>query len=79
MLGVLGGEWRWFWDARKIEEVNSEECDNEPKQERGGVHPIGGIEPLEENEGGYDDCGGEADVVHRVDTRQLRQGEIWNQ
>ena len=55
--------------------MNSEECDNEPKEEGDGIHPISGIETLEENEGGYDDCRGEADVVHRVDTRPLRQQE----
>ena len=58
--------------------MNSKECNSESKEERDGVHPIGGIESLEENEGGYDDCRREADVVHRVDTRHPRQGEIWN-
>lgn len=73
MVGVLGREWWWFWNTREIEEVDSEECDNEPKEQRDGVHSIGGIEPLEENKGGYDDSGREADVVHRVDTGYHRQ------
>lgn len=67
MTGVLGRQRWWIWDARNIEEMNSKEGDNEPKEERDGVHPIGGIESLEENEGGYDNCRREADVVHRVD------------
>ena len=79
MMGVIRRQWRWFWNTREIEEMNSEECDYESKEERDGVHPIGGIEPLEENKRGYDDSRGEADVVHRVDTRQLRQGETWDQ
>jgi hypothetical protein len=54
--------------------MNSEECDNESKEQRDGVHSIGGVEALEENKGGYDDSGREADVVHRVDTGHLRQG-----
>lgn len=75
MTGVLGRQWWRIWDARNIEEMNSEECDNEPKEEGDGVHPIGGIEPLEKNKRGDNDCRREADVVHRVDTRTLRQQE----
>ena len=74
-MGVVRRQWRRFWDTREIEEMNPEECDNESKEERDGVHPIGGIEPLEENKGGHNDSRREADIVHRVDTGQLRQGE----
>ena len=74
-MGILGRQWWWFWDTREIEEVNSKECDDESEEERDGVHSVGGIEPLEENKGSYDDSRREADVVHRVDTGQLRQGE----
>jgi hypothetical protein len=46
-----------------VEQVNAEEGDEEPVEEGDGVHRVCCVEALEEDEGSYDRCCCECDVV----------------
>lgn len=56
-------EARWLGGAAEVEEVDAEEGDGEPGEEGERGYAVGGVESLEEDEGGDERCGGEADVV----------------
>ena len=56
-----------------VKKVDAEEGDDKAHEKRDGSDAVGGVESLEEDEGGDKDRGGEADVVHRVDTDNLYQ------
>ncbi len=60
--------WRRVGVAREVEEVDSEERDDEAAEQRDGVRCIGRVEPLEQDEGRHDRGRREADVIQRVDT-----------
>lgn len=51
-----------------IEEVDSEECDDETAEEGKSVTAVGGIKSLEEDQRGHDRSTREPNIVHRVYT-----------
>jgi len=46
--------------------MDSEECDDETAEQRKGIGAVGGIEPLEKDEGGHNRRTRESNIVHRV-------------
>ena len=60
--GVVS-EARWLGGAAEVEEVDPEEGDGETGEEGEGGYAVGSVESLEEDKGGDERCGGEADVV----------------
>lgn len=53
-----------------VEEVDSEECDNETAEQGQSVGAIGGIKPLEKDQGSHNRRARESNIVHRVYTMQ---------
>src|SRR5579872_5520263 len=50
----------------EVEEVDSQECDDETTKQGEGVRAIGGIKSLEKNQGGHDRRTRESNIVHWV-------------
>lgn len=51
---------------REVQQVDAREDDQEATEQRDRVHGFGGVEALEEDEGGTQRGGGESDIVQRV-------------
>lgn len=62
--------WRGLLYSGDIKEMDAKEGHNETHKEGDGVRGVGCVETLEEDEGGDDCSGGEADVVHRVHAKK---------
>lgn len=52
----------------EVEEVDSQECDDETAEKGKGVTAVGGIKSLEEDQRGHNCRTRESNIVHRVYT-----------
>jgi hypothetical protein len=50
----------------EVEQVDSEECDDETAEEGKGIAAIGGIKSLEKDQRGHNRRTRESNIVHRV-------------